>query len=133
MNIHLSTTVRNARATAIVNALSGGTLKAYSGTMPTTGGDAITTQTLLGTLTFANPAGTVSAGVLTFTILTDDASVDADGTWTWARCLDSSNAWVMDVDVSNNAGTGVIRLPNITVYAGGVLRVSGGTITEGNS
>lgn len=136
MIIRMSEALRNARAQAIVDAINSGaghgTLLAYTSPMPAAGGDAVTTQTLLGTLTFAEPAGSVANGTLTFNLLADDADVDADGDWAWARILDGDGNWVIDGDVTLDSGTGMIRIPIMSVYQHGVLRVTGGTLVEGN-
>ncbi|MFZ2452574.1 MAG: hypothetical protein WAW36_18865 [Methylovulum miyakonense] len=137
MIIKMSDALRNARAQAIVNAINNGTgagaMLFYTAPMPGAGGDAISTQTLLGTLTFDEPAGSVATGVLTFSAPSDDASADADGNAAWVRILDGDGAWVMDMDVTLNSGDGAIRMPSVGVYQGGVLRVTGGTLMEGNA
>lgn len=137
MVIKMSEALRNARAQAIVDAINygagPGTLDVYTSPMPTAGGDAVTTQTKLGTLTFAEPVGTISGGVLTFTVLGDDASADANGDAAWARVKDGDGNWVMDADITLDSGTGFIRMPLLAVYAGGVIRITGGTLVEGNS
>ena len=70
MTMSLAESLRNARldliATAIDAGAGAGTLKFYNGDRPTTGA-AITTQTLLATVTFADPcvASGATGGVLT--------------------------------------------------------------------
>lgn len=131
-----STTVRNARLTAIITAIDGGagagTIKLYTGTRPATGG-AITSQTLLGTLTFSDPCGTVSGGVLTFSTVTGDSSADADGTAAWARIADSTGTFVADVGVGVS-GSGMEVIMNTTaIVAGGSIDITSAQITEGNA
>jgi hypothetical protein len=123
--------LRNARAQSVIDALSGGSLKAYTDPMPASGAS-LTTQTLLGTCNFATPAGTVSNGAFTVDQLAD-GSVVASGAWTWSRCFDSSGNWVADFDVTTDAGTGFLRAASTQLYQGGILRVTGGTISEGQS
>ena len=136
MAIGMASTLRNARLTEIIAAMDAGvgsaTLKFYTGTRPATGA-AITTETLLGTLTFADPVGTVTAGVLTFDAITEDSSADADGTATWARIQDSDLTFVMDLSVTATSGGGDIELNTTSIVTGGPIRVTSAQITEGNA
>ncbi len=101
----------------LLNAGSGpGTIKLYTGTKPAGPATAITTQTLLGTLTLSDPAGTVSARSLTFGTVTADSSADASGTATWARIADSNGVAVVDIDVTLTGGGGFGQM-NTTLIA----------------
>ena len=134
--IAFADTLRTARANLIVATINlgvgPGTLQVYTATKPAKGA-AITTQTLLGTLTFSEPAGTVTNGVLTFAVIVDDSSADADGIAAWARVLDGDGAFVMDVDITDTAGAGPIKMPSTQVYAGGILHITSAVLTEGNA
>jgi len=136
MGIAFADSLRTARAQKIIDAINAGagpgTIKFYTATQPAKGA-AITTQTLLGTLTFAEPAGSISNGVLTFDTIVDDSSADADGLATWARVLDGDGAFVMDLTVTDNAGAGPIKMPSTQIYAGGILHVTSAVLTEGNA
>jgi hypothetical protein len=82
---------------ARVDAGSGpGYVEVYDGTQPATPDTAVTTQTLLGTLTLSDPAGSISGRTLTFGTVTEDSSADADGTATWCRMYDSDATPVAD-------------------------------------
>jgi hypothetical protein len=137
MSISMATTLRNARLnqiTAAIDAGAGaGTLKLYTGPRPASGA-AITSETLLATLTFSDPsAGAASAGVLTLDTITDDTSADASGTAVWARIQDSDAAFVMDLDVGA-AGSGAdIELVSTTITAGQAVGIASATITEANA
>ena len=135
MGIALADTIRTARATAILTAMDAGSgpavMKFYTATQPAKGA-AITDQTLLGTVTCSDPAGTVTSGVLTLSAISDDSLADADGVATWARVLDSDGAFIMDITVTNNAGTGPIKMVSTQIYAGGIIRVASAVFTEGN-
>lgn len=135
MTIGMIEALRNARLQAIVDKMDAGagpaTLKFYTGTRPATGA-AITTEILLGTLTFSDPCGVVSAGVLTFSAVTEDSSADADGTATWARIQDSDLNFVMDLTVTATGGGGDIELNNVNIVTGGPIRVTSAQFTEGN-
>lgn len=131
--IKLSTATRTAMANAIIAqidaAAGAATLKFYTGTQPAGPDTAITDQVLLGTLTCSDPAATASAGVITFDAITQDGASDNSGTPTWARLADNSGAAVADFDVTNNAGTGAIKLNTTTVVAGGPIAMTSFTIT----
>ena len=83
MALGFATTLRTARASQIVAAIDAGAgagkLRLYNGTRPATCG-AVTT--LLAELTFSDPCGTVTSGVLTFSAIASDASADNTGTAT---------------------------------------------------
>ena len=106
-----------------------GTIKIYTGTQPTTAADAITTQTLLGTLTFSDPCGTSASGTLTMSAITQDSAADATGTATWARIADSTGATVCDVDVTATGGGGTLQFNTTSFVIGGPILISAFTIT----
>lgn len=120
--------IRDDRMEVVNTASSGGSLVFYTGPKPAPGG-AATTE--LGSFALATPAGTVSGGVLTFTD-PPDVEVVADGTAVWARILDSVGAWVGDFTVSNQTGSGEIRLSDVNLLTGMVLDLITLSITEGN-
>lgn len=133
--INFTTPLRNAMAQSIATALdagpAAGTLAFYDGTQPASANDAITTQTKLGTLTLSDPSGTVDAGILTFAPITQDSAADATGTATWARLFDSTGAAVCDLDVTNEAGSGAIKLNTVAIGAGGPILMNSLVITVG--
>jgi hypothetical protein len=136
MTIGFDTGLRNARAQKIVDAIDGGTgagtMNLYAGTRPATGA-AVTTQTLLGTVTFSDPSGTVTNGVLTLATVADDVSADATGDISWARVLDSDGSMVLDLDCGE-AGSGADLIFNtVSAVAGGTIQIVSGAITEGNA
>jgi len=136
MAIGYATALRTTRITAVLTAIDAGsgagTCKLYSGTRPATG-SAVTTQTLLATLTFTDPAGTVSNGVLSFSAITADTSADADGTATWARIADSDANFVADLSVGATGSGADIILNNVNIVAGGEVSITSASITEGNA
>jgi hypothetical protein len=136
MGIAFSDTLRTARANLILAAINAGTgpgsLLFYTADQPAKGA-AITTQTLLGTVTFAEPAGTVSNGVLTFSGIADDSSADNTGIANWARILDGDGNFVMDLTVTDNSGAGPVKMPSLQVYQGGIIHVTSAVLTEGNN
>jgi hypothetical protein len=132
--MNLPVAMRNARLQLLVDAIDGGagagTLKFYTGPKPATGA-AITTETLLGTLTLSDPCGTVATGVLTFAAITQDAAADATGTAVWARALDSTGAFCADFTVGTSAAD--IILNTVSIVAGGPISITSFTITAGNA
>lgn len=120
--------VKNSILTQLKGAIDAGsgagTIKIYTGTQPTLASDAVTTQTLLGTLTFSDPCGTVATGALTMSAITQDSSADATGTATWARIADSAGNTVMDVNVSVTGGGGALQLNTTSIVAGGPILIS---------
>jgi len=131
--IKLTTAVRNAMGDAILAALDAGsgpaTLEVYTGTQPAGPATAITDQVLLGTLTFSDPAGSTSGGVITFGAITQDTAADATGTAAWVRLRDSTGAAVMDGDATVSAGTGFFKLNTLSIVAGGPIQATSGTLT----
>lgn len=131
-NIRIATAARNPMLDALVARMNLGsgpaTLKMYSGTQPASGDAALSGNTLLGTLTFSDPAApAASAGTITFSAITEDAAADVDGTVSFARIQDSDGNNVFDGDVGT-AGA-MIVLNTTAIKAGGPIRVTGFTIT----
>lgn len=131
--IRFVTAVKNSALDTIKEAIDAGagagTIKIYTGTQPTSPADAITTQTLLGTLTFSDPCGTSASGTLTMSAITQDSSADATGTATWARIADSTGATVCDVDVTATGGGGTLQFNTTSFVIGGPILISAFTIT----
>jgi hypothetical protein len=131
-NIRLPAATRNALAQKIQELIDAGAgpgiLRIYDGTQPASGGGAITTQVLLGTLTFSDPsAPAAAAGVLTFSVITQDTAADATSTATWARILDSNGVVVFDCDVNTSGAT--LNFNTVAFVTGGPIQISSFTIT----
>lgn len=131
--IRFVTAVKNSALDTIKTAIDAGsgagTIKIYTGTQPTSPADAITTQTLLGTLTFSDPCGTSASGTLTMSAITQDSAADATGTATWARIADSTGATVCDVDVTATGGGGTLQFNTTSFVIGGPILISAFTIS----
>ncbi len=132
--LHLSNTARSAAVDAVVDLIdagsAGGTIKIYDGSMPATVETAVSTQTLLATLTFSDPAfGDDENGVATANSITSDASADATGTAGWARIADSDGTDIMDVDVTATGGGGTIEINTTSIVAGGSVAITAFTVT----
>lgn len=134
MSIVLNTTLKNARLTAIKDAVDAdtnpGKIKIYTGPQPDPGAE-LTTQTLLAELTFSKPCGTVSNGVLTFDDIAEEDLAPATGTAAWARLSDGAGTWVADVDVGTSGSGAAIILNTTNIYQGGIVRITSAQITEG--
>lgn len=131
--ITLSNTAANNVLTAINDLLNAGsgaaTIKLYTGTKPVGPDTAVTTQTLLGTLTCADPAGSVASRTLTFGSITQDSAADATGTATWARLADSAGVATADIDVTATGGGGFMQLNTTSIVIGGPILISSFVIT----
>lgn len=135
MTVGIVTATRNARLDLIKTAIDAGAgaglLRIYDGTRPATGG---TATTLLAELTFSDPsAAAASSGVLTFSAITADSSANATGTATWARVVDSTGAFVLDMSVTASGGGGDLQLNSTSITSGQNVSCSSATLTEGNA
>ena len=137
MPVKFSTALRTSRVTQILNALDAGTgagtIRIYTGTQPATAADPLSGNTLLGTLTLSDPAGTISGGVLTLSTIAQDTSADATGVATWARVVDSDSNTVMDLPVGAIGSGSAIEISSTSIVAGGPISITSGAITEGNA
>ena len=133
MALGFATTLRTARASQIVAAIDAGAgagkLRLYNGTRPATGG-AVTT--LLAELTFSDPCGTVTSGVLTISAIASDASADNTGTATWFRIVDSTGAFVLDGTITGTGGGGDITMTSTSIQAGVTVDATSLVFTEDN-
>lgn len=122
MAVVYNTTLKNTRMTDVVTAIgSAGKLKIY------TAGLAL----LLSTINLANPAGSVSGGVLTFsgTPLTD-ATAAASGTAAAAKVQDGASTDIITgLTVSSTSGDIVLSSTNIV--AGQPVTITSASITHG--
>ena len=107
-----------------------GTIKLYSGTQPTLASDAVTTQVLLGTVSFQDPCGSETNGVFTAAVplVPEDAAL-ATNTATWARIADSTGATVCDVDVGTTGGGASLQMNTTAIVIDGPIIITSFTIT----
>ena len=99
--------------------------------MPADTATAVTTQVLLGTLTFSAVCGSIANKLLTMASITQDSSADASGTASWARITDSDNNVVMDIDCSITGGTGALQLNATNVVQNGPILVTSFVVSVG--
>lgn len=130
----LGTTMRNAAADAIADAVDAGTppgrLEHRTGPQPANVPDA-SSGTLLGTNVFANPAfGNAAAGVVTANAIASDTNADASGTAGYFRIYTGAGADTAALCQGNSgtAGTDLV-FDNNVIVAGGVIAISSFTIT----
>lgn len=132
MALGLATSARNAAADAVVDLLDAGsgpgTIQIRTGSKPANPNTAAT-GTLLGTLTFSDPAfGAASTGVATAAAITSDSVADASGTAGWFRALDSSGNAVFDGTIGTSGAD--LIMADLSVVAGGVIAISSLTYTQ---
>ena len=111
---------------------SAGVVDVYANTRPTDASTAVGSQTLLGTLTFSDPCGTVSGNTLTMSAITQDSAADATGTATWARISSvnsSVKTTVMDIDITATGGGGTMQMNTTSIVAGGPILISSFVLT----
>ena len=133
MTFSLSNEIRNARLQVVVDTLDGGAgagyIEFYDGVRPETGG-AVTT--LLSTHLLSGPCGVVLDQVLTFNTIEDDISADAAANATWARFYDGDGAFQMDADCGIEGSGADFIFDDVAILLGGLIRVTAGSISEGN-
>lgn len=136
MTLALSSALKQARSAAnrdIIDAGSaGGKLKLYAGARPASG--AAPSGTLLATIVFAYPCGTVDAGGLHLTSPAPAQAVAA-GVVQWGRITDSDDAFVMDGDVrlptDADAASADYLIDIAQVYVGSFVNLVSAVIAEG--
>lgn len=127
--------ITNARASGMCDNLvdaidtgGAGTIKIYTGTIPTDADTAVGAQTLLATLTFSATAfGSASNGVATASAITSDTSADATGTATWARIANGSGTTIMDVTVGTSGED--INFNTVSFVSGATVAITALTVT----
>ena len=128
----LTNAAASAAADAVVDRLDtggAGTIKIYSGTIPTNADTAVGAQVLLATLTFSATAfGAASNGVATASAITSDSSADATGTAAWARLASGAGTTQMDVTVGT-AGDD-INFNTVAFVTGATVSITSLTYTQ---
>lgn len=126
MAVQYSATVRTNRMTVVKDAIDGGsgpgTLEIGTTSM----------GTVLAILTFSDPCGTVSAGVLTFSAITSDPSADASGTAAAARIKDSAGNVIVDGLTVGTSGTNIV-LSSTAITAGQIVPLTNASITHNST
>lgn len=129
LNPKFSTTMVNAEADAVGNALDNGYIRIYDGSQPANADTAVSGQTLLAELRFgADAFGAASGGVITANAITADASANATGTASWARIL-ASNGSTVWFDGSVGTSSANVILNTTSIVAGAEVSCSSLTFT----
>lgn len=140
MTIGLSTGMRNDRLQLILDAIdsvgSGGHLLLFNGTKPAVGSfvdeyDEYDAYDLLANFTLPYPCGTISNGILTFGAISDAIGLET-GSATWARIINASGVFVMDLTVGVLSSFDVV-MDSVVVDYMGPVSCTIATITEGNA
>ncbi len=128
----LTNAAASAAADAVVDRIDAGgagTVKIYSGTIPTDADTAVGAQVLLATLTFAATAfGAASNGVATAAAITSDTSADATNTAAWARIASGAGTTQMDVTVGTSGED--INFNTVSFVAGATVAITSLTYTQ---
>lgn len=129
----LTNAAASAAADAVVDLIDAGagagTIKVYTGTIPTNADTAVGAQVLLATLTFSDPAfGAAASGVATASAITSDSSADATGTAAWARIASSTPTTVMDVTVGTSGED--INFNTVSFVAGAAIAITSLVYTQ---
>ena len=134
MTLTLSTVAREnlAASTAFLAQFDSGFIKFYTvgSGRPAGPGTAISDQTLLATLGLAATAITAggSDGIVTFAAISSDVSIDATGTPTWCRFL-QSNGTTAIIDAKVGTSGADINFDSVTWLAGGTAAITSLTLT----
>jgi hypothetical protein len=133
MALRLSTAARNAACDAVVDLIDGGSgaglINIYTGSQVGSVGGSEGGNTLLGTLTFSDPAfGSASTGVATASAITSDTTADNSGTAGHATLTTSTPATIADCTCGQ--GSGDINFDNNVIVAGGTIAISSMTVTQ---
>jgi|SRR5437870_13642104 len=117
MAITLSAAAANAAADALCALLNGGAVRLYAGARPITADTAISTQTLLASPTFANPAFAAAvAGVATANAIVSDSDAAASGSATFFRAVTSGGASICDGSVGTADADCILSSVAITMH-----------------
>jgi len=123
MAVTYTTAVKTARMTAVRDAIDAGSSAGYI-EIGTTG-----MASVLATIPLTDPCGSVTNGVLTFTMPHSDTSADNTGTAAAAR-IRTSNA--TDIVTGLTVGTtgADINLDSVSITAGQTVTLTAGSITH---
>jgi hypothetical protein len=128
--MRVSTSSRNTMIDAWTALLNGGSIRIYDGSRPATPETAVSTQTLLATLTFnATAFGAASSASASANAITADTSADATGTAAWARVLTSGGTAVADLTVTASGGGGDIEFNSVAIQAGAQVSITAFTVS----
>jgi hypothetical protein len=138
MTIGIDVDLRTDRLQLILDAIdaesdeySGAFLTIYSGVRPATGGSDAGCDPLV-EFVLPYPCGEVTDGVLTFDAISSVLAIDY-GIATWARIEDTAENFIMDLSVTNEAGSGDVKIDDTEIFTGALISCTLATMTEGNA
>ena len=131
-NLKYSNGTRDAQQNGLITyAGTGSIIRLYDGTQPTNANTAISTQTLLVSLTVAGSFGTDSNGTITLGSVTSGTAV-ASGTASFFRIVKSDGTTVV-MDGSVGTSGADMNLNTTTVSSSQTVSITAGTIIRANS
>lgn len=130
-NLKYSNGTRDAQQNGLITyAGSNAIIRLYDGTQPANANTAISTQTLLVSLTVSGAFGTDSNGTLTFSTINNGTAV-ASGTASFFRIVKSDGTTVV-MDGSVGTSSADLVLNTTTIATNDTVAISSGTIVRGN-
>lgn len=130
-NLKYSNGTRDAQQQGLITyAGSGCSIKLYQGTQPANANTAISTQTLLVSLTISGTFGTDSNGTLTLGSVTN-GTAGASGTADFFRIFKSDGTTVV-MDGSVGTSGADLNLNTTTISSGQTVSITAGTIIRAN-
>jgi hypothetical protein len=131
-NLKYSNGTRNAQQQGLITyAGTGSIIRLYDGSQPANANTAISTQTLLVSLTIAGGFGTDSNGTITLGAVTSGTAV-ASGTASFFRIVKSDGTTVV-MDGSVGTSGSDLNLNTTTVASAQTVSITAGTIIRANS
>jgi len=122
---------RNVELTALAALANGGLMKIYTSPQPSTPETAITTQTLLSTVTMGTPAfGTASNGIITANAISQDNNIAQTGTAAWFRLYKSDGTTVISDGTVGLVSSGSdLEMNSVSLLQGAIFQVGSLTWT----
>ena len=131
-NLKYSNGTRNAQQQGLITyAGTGSIIRLYDGSQPANANTAISTQTLLVSLTIAGGFGTDSNGTITLGAVTSGTAV-ASGTASFFRIVKSDGTTVV-MDGSVGTSGSDLNLNTTTIASSQTVSITAGTIIRANS
>ena len=125
MAVTYSSTVKDSRMTVVLNAVDAGAAAGYAEIC------SAAYASVLATITLADPCGSVSSGVLTFTMPKSDTSADATGTAAIARIKDSDgNVVISGLTVGVTGSGSDLEFTSVSFTATDTVTLSSAAITH---
>lgn len=136
MALSYTATARNNQLDELITLIDAGvgagTVKIYDGAVPANVGTALSGNTLLAEPVLSDPcASAASAGVLTFSAITDDATPAAAGTASFFRICDSAGNAVIQGTVGTSGAD--LNLTSVSIQTDTPVSITSWTITGGNA